>query len=1094
MASTRSKLILVGSSLLIVGALAGFVAWEAGTSTLQAKYLTEYAAKMRYEVKPGPSPSIRFPEDGPYDIRFGYTRLPAFTQRLEKQGFEIASQARLSPAMVEMADAGLFLPYHEKTQDGLTVYGANGGKLFVSRTPQRVFQDFAHVPPLIRDTLLFIENRELLSIDNPQRNPAVEWDRLAQAVLDKLIQVVNPSHNVPGGSTLATQIEKYRHSPDGLTLEASDKLKQMASGSVRAYLDGKDTMPTRRRLVLDYLNTVPLSAAPGFGEVIGLPDALWAWYGQDFQQVSKLLTANVPNAETAAAYKHVLSLLIAQRKPSFYLVVNHKALDQHTDIYLRLLANQGLISPALRDAALKVPLHFNIQRPVASHDFVEQKAANAIRTRLAALLGVPGLYDVDRLDLSAYSTLNGTAQAAVSKFLISLNTPEGAKAVGMYGKNLLNPDNDLSKIIYSFTLYENTPQGALLRVQADNLNQPFDLNRGAKLDLGSTAKLRTLISYLEIISKLHERYATLPAERLRAIAATDNADAIAQWSAAYVLHNPAAPLQSMLEAAMDRIYSADPSTLFFTGGGAHRFVNFNKADNGRRMNLWEATRNSVNLVYIRLMRDIAHHYISETPGAVGRILEDANNPARKTYLERFADKEGQAFLLRFHKKYRGLNPAQVTEKLFASVHPTPRRLAAVYRYLAPAASVANFATFLRSRAANGAALSEREIETLYSLHSPDAYSLADRGYIAQIHPLELWLVRYLRSHPTATFADTIAASHDQRIEVYNWLFKTSRKNAQDVRIHSLLEVEAFQQIYLDWKRLGYPFDSLVPSYATAIGSSADRPAALAELMGIVVNNGVRLPAVSLEKLRFAANTPYDTTFARKQPKGERLLPAELTVVVRRALQGVVEQGTASRLKGAFKDADGKPIIMGGKTGTGDHRYETFDSAGNVLTSRVVNRTATMVFFLGDRFFGTMTALVPGEEAAKYRFTSSLPSQLIKAMSPALAGVLAPLAHPAKVPAAALPIEAVPAAPVKAVKPATDEAPDGVPDDALVTPPVAPENGLKPSRTLKVPDSTVKPADASPAVPAIAPAPPDKLPNAQQPAPIEERRPEAGEAY
>jgi hypothetical protein len=63
---------------------------------------------------------------------------------------------------------------------------------------------------------------------------------------------------------------------------------------------------------------------------------------------------------------------------------------------------------------------------------------------------VPGLYDVDRLDLSANSTLNGTAQAAVSRFLVSLNTPEGAKAVGMFGKNLLNPDNDLSKIIYSF--------------------------------------------------------------------------------------------------------------------------------------------------------------------------------------------------------------------------------------------------------------------------------------------------------------------------------------------------------------------------------------------------------------------------------------------------------------------------------------------------------------------------------------------------------------------------------------------------------------------------------------------------------------------
>ena len=30
------------------------------------------------------------------------------------------------------------------------------------------------------------------------------------------------------------------------------------------------------------------------------------------------------------------------------------------------------------------------------------------------------------------------------------------------------------------------------------------------------------------------------------------------------------------------------------------------------------------------------------------------------------------------------------------------------------------------------------------------------------------------------------------------------------------------------KRLGYPFGSLVPSYATSLGSSADRPAALAK--------------------------------------------------------------------------------------------------------------------------------------------------------------------------------------------------------------------------------------------------------------------------
>ncbi|MEO6147410.1 MAG: penicillin-binding transpeptidase domain-containing protein, partial [Sulfuriferula sp.] len=279
---------------------------------------------------------------------------------------------------------------------------------------------------------------------------------------------------------------------------------------------------------------------------------------------------------------------------------------------------------------------------------------------------------------------------------------------------------------------------------------------------------------------------------------------------------------------------------------------------------------------------------------------------------------------------------------------------------------------------------------LYTQQATDAYSLADRGYISQIHPLELWLVRYLRSHSNATFSNIVAASREQRLEVYSWLFKTSRKNAQDRRIHSLLEVEAFQNIYLDWKRLGYPFDSLVPSYATAIGSSADRPAALAELMGVIVNNGVRLPAISIQKLHFAAGTPYDTVFVRQQPQGERLLPVELTQVVRRALQGVVEKGTAARLNGAFKDDDGNPIPMGGKTGTGDQRYKTFGAGGNLLTSRVVNRTATMVFFLGDRFFGTMTALVPGEKAAAYRFTSSLPAQILKEMGPALSSVLTPI--------------------------------------------------------------------------------------------------------
>jgi hypothetical protein len=50
---------------------------------------------------------------------------------------------------------------------------------------------------------------------------------------------------------------------------------------------------------------------------------------------------------------------------------------------------------------------------------------------------------------------------------------------------------------------------------------------------------------------------------------------------------------------------------------------------------------------------------------------------------------------------------------------------------------------------------------------------------------------------------------------------------------------------------------------------------------------------------------------------------------------------------------------------------------------VVNRSATFVFAIGDRYFGTLTAYVPGAQAAHYDFTSALPVQLLKLLAPSL---------------------------------------------------------------------------------------------------------------
>jgi membrane peptidoglycan carboxypeptidase len=283
----------------------------------------------------------------------------------------------------------------------------------------------------------------------------------------------------------------------------------------------------------------------------------------------------------------------------------------------------------------------------------------------------------------------------------------------------------------------------------------------------------------------------------------------------------------------------------------------------------------------------------------------------------------------------------------------------------------------------GKAGTDAGLRKLFDAHATRQYNLADQGYLARVHPLELWLVRHLQSEPKATLKDIVPASVEARRDASKWLFAPRFKHAQQVRIDIVVEVAAFERIAEEWRRLGYPFEHLVPSLATSIGSSADRPAALAELMGIVVNDGIRRPTVRVDELLFAANTPYETRLKRQPEAGERVIPVEVAMVTRRALLRVVNSGTARRHKDTYRDHEDKPLLVGGKTGTGDHRSKVIGSGGEVRSAKVMNRAATFAFYLGDRFYGVVTAFVPGSKAAGYDFTSALPVQIMKQMEPVL---------------------------------------------------------------------------------------------------------------
>jgi membrane peptidoglycan carboxypeptidase len=237
----------------------------------------------------------------------------------------------------------------------------------------------------------------------------------------------------------------------------------------------------------------------------------------------------------------------------------------------------------------------------------------------------------------------------------------------------------------------------------------------------------------------------------------------------------------------------------------------------------------------------------------------------------------------------------------------------------------------------------------------------------------------------------LAESAQVRLEVYGWLFRTRRRGAQDDRIRAVLEIEAFQGVLRRWRRVGYPFENIVPSIGTAIGSSGDRPLALAELAGILVSGGIRHPMARVAEIRIGEGTPYETRFRRRLREPERVLSEAVAAAGRDAMLDVVAAGTGRRAAGALATADGTVLTVGGKTGTGDNRFRVFGPGGALVQERVVNRTSTFVFFAGDRYFGVVTAYVPGADAARYRFTSALPAQLLRVLGARLEGLDAPAA-------------------------------------------------------------------------------------------------------
>jgi membrane peptidoglycan carboxypeptidase len=976
--------------LITVVALIATLAWcEVTTSALQSQLLAGITSRLSWTITRASSASqVTFPSHGPFDERFGYTRIPKYRHLLEQFGFHVVEAARASTALVTLTRLGISPPFAEPDSAGFVIEGVGRQKLFTAPSEPVRFTSYEDIPPLVVHALSFIEDRRVDDLSAPRRNPAVDWVRFGKAVLVRGARTFGLPVRNEGGSTLAVQLEKYRHSDEGLTTSGLAKLQQIVAASLRAYQNGPDTREARRRIVLEYLNTIPLAAAPGFGEIHGLKDGLRVWFNADPQAVCDELEghdfvaasadAHGTTEDRAWAFKHVLALLCSVRAPTGYLIQDHDALERRTNGYATLLEREGVLDPDFAARVRSVPLGFaSVRRPPVRFAVApDRKAPNMIRTEVLRMLGTRDFYELDRLHLYVESTLDVDLQNATTALFDSLADSRYVAAHGLVAPRMLE-NGDPAGVLYSLLLYESTPAGNLVRVHADNLEGALDLNRGVKVELGSTAKLRTLAHYLDVMGTLRDRFAGLPSDSLANLA-IGASDPLTRWAAWTLSEHPDLGFEEFLEQSLERKYSASPGELFFTGGGIHEFHNFDPDDNHRILTIRQATVHSTNLVFIRLMRDLVRYHEAQLPYDAQAVLANVDDPLRRSMLEEVADDEARAVVNVAHRDFHDQDQDQIVHRILGP-EPPLRRLAMLYFAWHPGASADSLAQWMTARTGEPSVAADIAPLMKRAFGGP-RLTLADYGYLLDTHPLRLWCAGRLAADSGLSREQLLTESEPARRVVSAWLLETRHRGAQDRRLRTRIERDAFVHMAPAWRRLAFPFETLVPSYATAIGSSADRPTALADLMGIIVNDGMYQPARCLERLRFASETPYYTALAAAPESSQRVLPAAAARVLRGVLAQVVEQGTAQRIRGAFSE-NGDTLTIGGKTGSGDNRYLT--RGGRPSSMSRVSRTAAFTFYLGDRYFGVITASVQGPRALQYGFTSSLPLAVLKLMAPAI---------------------------------------------------------------------------------------------------------------
>ncbi|MCW8928802.1 MAG: hypothetical protein OQL19_01035 [Gammaproteobacteria bacterium] len=489
---------------------------------------------------------------------------------------------------------------------------------------------------------------------------------------------------------------------------------------------------------------------------------------------------------------------------------------------------------------------------------------------------------------------------------------------------------------------------------------------------GSTAKLRVLVNYLMIIhdealllqSALKEsniKGATVLKEYQK------SSVTIKRLLASYIKKYPKASMNQVLNWAMSRRISANPDSKFLTGESWHEFNNYQKSDDRKNPNLWQMTTQSINLSFVRLMRDVVDYYIEQSGFDKIAILTNKNNSIRKIIINDAVKKEEADYISGLNFFVESIQGSFSYDELMQNGNVTDKEILILARDVVKKL--------------------ERTVEVQSDNSSYDhAYRKEQKKYahlaswFKRITYYEKkWLLSRVRQ-PDEHYSDLIEAEEKRIVKQTSQWLRTSQSWIKNT-LYTHMERQAFTEgVTPAWKNLGYPFN-VSPSYAVVLGSSGDTPMSLVELAGTLLNNGVHEKNISaIERIILAPGSDFETPF-KIENKQERIIPEAVAIVAKKAMEGVLHKGTA-----VF--ASRHPLMKyvksaGAKTGTGDNRHN----------ETAINRSAAVLSIIDTgekktKYAICITMSVTEGDIERYNFTSKVPVRILSRIADHLSPIIA----------------------------------------------------------------------------------------------------------